>query len=186
MLEVLRETLVKAPVVKFNDYDYFVYPITDGIPHISPDLLRDIADGMAKVANLAGCDKILTAEAMGIHLAAALSLKTGLPFTIIRKRKYGLEDEVEFEQRTGYSTRKMYINGLKKGEKVVFVDDVLSTGGTLRAVVNTLRKIGVQVQDIVIVINKSKEKAKLEKELGQEIKTLVNIEIRDGAVRVLD
>ena len=62
-------------------------------------------------------------------LALMLSLQLGIPFTIIRKREYGLPGEVSIEQVTGYSKSKMYVNGLKKSDRVVIVDDVLSTGG---------------------------------------------------------
>ena len=99
MLEVLKRTLMNAPVVKFGEYEYFVYPISDGIPTVSPELLNDITDGLLKIGNL-DCDKIVTPEAMGIHLATALSMKTGKPFTIIRKKKYDIPGEVEFDQET--------------------------------------------------------------------------------------
>ena len=42
-------------------------------------------------------------EAMGIHLATALSLETGIPFVVVRKRQYGLPGEVAVHQTTGYS-----------------------------------------------------------------------------------
>jgi adenine phosphoribosyltransferase len=167
--------------VKFDKYDYFVYPITDGIPTISPGLLSEIADGMARIANL-DCDKFVTVEAMGIHITTALSLKTGIPFTIIRKKRYGLDDEIEFDQRTGYHTRKMYINGLERGDRVVIVDDVLSTGGTLRATLKALKDIGVEVVDILIAINKGEAKAPIEKEFGVKIKCLVRVDVVDGKV----
>jgi len=67
MLEILKETLLKAPVVKFNNYHYVVFPITDGIPMIHPELMEEITDYIVSIANL-DCDKIVTAEAMGIHL----------------------------------------------------------------------------------------------------------------------
>lgn len=184
MLENLKNSLKEAPIVKKGDYDYFVHPITDGIPKIEAELLKEVAIEIEKIANL-DCDKIVTAEAMGIPIGTALSLKTGLPLVIIRKRKYGLEGEVKVLQTTGYSKTQMYINGIKKGERVVIIDDVLSTGGTLIAIVNALRKIGAKITDIIIVIEKCK-KEKIEKIIGKNIKTLVKVEIVDGKVVVLD
>lgn len=179
MLEILKETLLKAPVVKFNNYHYVVFPITDGIPMIHPELMEEITDYIVSIANL-DCDKIVTAEAMGIHLATALSLKTRLPFTIVRKKKYGLEGEVEFEQRTGYHSKKMYINGLSRGDRVVFVDDIISTGGTLRGILGTLKNMGVEVKDVLIVIDKGKERKKIEEEFGIKIKCLIGVDMVDG------
>ena len=184
MLERLKHSLENAPVVKFPDYDYFVFSIADGIPTIETDLFTEVIDAMTSMIQ-GQYDKIVTAEAMGIHLAAGLSLRTGKPFTIIRKRKYGLPDETEFDQITGYSSRKMYINGLKKGDRVVLVDDLISTGGTLIGILGALNKIGVEVVDAIIVIDKGTGRAKVEEKFGIKIKTLVSIQIKDGKVVLL-
>jgi adenine phosphoribosyltransferase len=183
MLELLKSSLENAPVVRFQDYEYFVFPIADGIPTIHPDLLKEVINAMAEKIE-GDYDKIVTAEAMGIHLAAGLSLKTGKPFTIIRKRKYNLPDEKEFEQVTGYSTKKMYINGLEKGDRVLLVDDLISTGGTLIGILRALDQIGVEVVDIIIVIDKGTGRSKVEEKFGVNIKTLVGIDIVDGQVKV--
>jgi adenine phosphoribosyltransferase len=183
MLELLKSSLENAPVVKFQDYDYFVFSIADGIPSIDTGLFTEVVDAIhSKIEGQ--YDKIVTAEAMGIHLAAGLSLKTGKPFTIIRKRKYGLPDETEFEQVTGYSSRKMYINGLNRGDRVVLVDDLISTGGTLIGILRALSQIGVEVVDTVIVIDKGTGRAKVEEKFGIKVKTLVGIDVADGHVHV--
>ncbi|MEW5936967.1 MAG: hypoxanthine/guanine phosphoribosyltransferase [Candidatus Thermoplasmatota archaeon] len=184
MLELLRSSLNNCPITKFGDYEYFVHPITDGIPAVEPLLLNEVAAEIERVAEK-GWEKIVTAEAMGIHIATALSIRTGKPFTVIRKRQYSLPGEVRLQQVTGYSKGAMFVNGLNKGDKVIFVDDVLSTGGTLRAIVHTLRSMGVLIRDIVIVFEKGEGKAALESELAQEIKTLLKVEVVDGRVRIV-
>lgn len=185
MLDVLKETLRNAPVVKFGEYEYFVYPISDGIPTVSPELLIDITDGLIKIGNM-DCDKIVTPEAMGIHLATALSIKTGIPFTIIRKKKYGIDGEVEFDQETGYSSGKMYINGLERGDRIVFVDDIISKGGTLRGILKALDSMGVEVVDVLIAIDKGQGRKRVEEEFGIKIKCLVSVDVVDGKVVVRD
>ena len=183
MLERLKQSLENAPVVKFQDYDYFIFPIADGIPTVQPDLFEEVIDAMAD--RIEGqYDKIVTVEAMGIHLGAGLSLKTRKPFTIIRKRKYNLPDEKEFEQVTGYSSRKMYINGLEKGDRIVLVDDLISTGGTLIGILRALEQMGVEVVDIIIVIDKGEGRKKVEDKFNIKIKTLVGIDIADGKVKI--
>ncbi len=185
MLERLKSSLENAPVVKLMDYNYFIFPIADGIPSVEPELLNEVTDAiMGKIEG--DYDRIVTAEAMGIHLAAALSLRTGKPFTIIRKRKYNLPDEKEFEQVTGYSTRKMYINGLKKGDRILFIDDLISTGGTLIGILRALGQIGVVVTDVIIIIDKGSGRAVVEEKFGIRIKTLVGIDIIDGRVKLRD
>ena len=114
---------------------------------------------------------------MGIPLATALSLEMNLPFTIIRKRKYGLPGEVCVEQKTGYSKSQLYINGLKKGENVVIVDDVLSTGGTLNAVLLALKGIGVNVKGVVVAVNKGDHLKKIEDESCVQIRSIIKIKV---------
>src|SRR5207249_6681431 len=79
-LERLRASLAGSPVVKFGDYDYFVHPITDGIPLGDPKVLEEAVDGLARLGDWSRCDKIVTAESMGFPLAAVLSIKTGKPY----------------------------------------------------------------------------------------------------------
>lgn len=181
MGEKLLQSLATAPVVKKGDYDYFVHPLCDGVPSIDPELLREVCREVIEVADV-DATKILTAEAMGIPIGTALSLASGLPLTIIRKRPYGLPGEIEVEQETGYSKGNLYINGIEKGDRVLLVDDVVSTGGTLRCIMQALAKAGVDVVDIVVVFEKGEGKARLEKELGCTIKTLLRIDVRDGRV----
>ncbi len=132
-------------------------------------------------------DTILTVEAMGIPVANALSLKTGIPLTIVRKRPYFLEGgEVELSQSTGYSKGVLYINGLKKGgDRIIIVDDVISTGGTLLALVKALQTIGVEVMDVISVIGRGDGYLKL-RELGVEPKILVTIDVGEKGVEIKD
>lgn len=44
MLEELKESLVNAPIVKKGNYDYFVHPISDGVPTMKPEVLKEISN----------------------------------------------------------------------------------------------------------------------------------------------
>lgn len=183
MLDLLKKSLREAPVIKKGLYKYFVHPITDGIPELKPELLKEIIDEIKRIANLK-VDKIVTIEAAGIWIAAPLSYTLGIPLTIIRKRQYHFKDEVSVAQKTAYGKAKLFINGIKKGERLLLVDDVISTGGTLKAVVKALKTIKANIVDIVVVIDRCENKEKLEKEIGQKIKSLVKIKV-DNRVKIL-
>ncbi len=183
MIDKLRKSMENCPIVKKGDYDYFVHPITDGIPKTEPDLMEEVISKIIEVGTM-DCDKIVAIEAMGIPLGVALSLRLGKPYVIIRKRQYGLPGEVSVEQMTGYSKSSMYVNGISKGDKLIIVDDVLSTGGTIRAIVKALKGIGAEIVDTVIVFNKHKNKKELEEELDIELKTLLDVDVVDGKIKV--
>ena len=164
---------------------YFVHPITDGVPFIPADLLADVADAMAERVKGLEFDYIVGAEAMAIPIGTALSLRTGKPLSVIRKRSYGLPGEVCSEQFTGYSRNVMYINGLKKGDRVVVVDDVISTGGTMKAVLGALDHMGVEVVDIIVVIEKGDLKAAIEEETGHRMASLIRVRMDGDRVVIL-
>lgn len=183
----LVKSLQNAPIVKKGNYFYVINPITDGIPQITPTLLLEVTEGMRKQLNKwTPFDKIVTIEAMGIPLASALSLKMEMPFNIIRKRSYGLSGEHHVKQQTGYSKNDLFINGLYKGDRVVIVDDVLSTGGTLLAVLHTLQSMNVIVKGVCIAIDKGNMSTKLTKETKVPIVALLRIDVKEKTVNILN
>ena len=182
-LDILKKSLLEAPIVKKGDYSYVIHPITDGVPQIKPDLLNEIIEEMHKrILKCGSFDKIVTMEAMGIPLASALSLKMKIPFVIIRKRSYGLPREINVEQTTGYSKSKLYINGLEKDDRIVIVDDVLSTGGTLSAIISTLKKLDVIIKGIYIVVDKGNVAKQITDKFKIAIDIIVNIDVVDDKV----
>lgn len=182
MLENLKESLENAPIVKKGEYDYFVHPISDGIPLVEPELLKEISKCIEDNIDLSKIDKIVAVESMGIHIATALSLQTGIPFLVIRKREYGLEGERKVYQKTGYGSSNLYINNINKGDNILLVDDVISTGGTLKTLINTLNDMDVNINNILAVIEKGEGKKIVEEELGVSVITLVKMDVIDGKV----
>jgi len=185
-LREVKEDLQNAKTVKLRlsdgvEYDYIVNSLSTGFPSISSKMLWGCAFEIARITDLEGVDKILTPEAMGIHLAAALSMVTGIPMNVIRKRKYGLPDEIEIVKRTGYEETKMYINEVKPGETVVLVDSIIATGGTFASIIKALKQHGVIVQDLVAVIERPEFNgvSLVKRETGHVVKTLIKVTLKD-------
>jgi adenine phosphoribosyltransferase len=122
---------------------------------------------------------------MGIHISTAVSLMTDIPLVVVRKRQYGLDGEVSLSQVTGYSESEMYVNDVYEGDRVLLLDDVLSTGGTLEALTGALEDIGADVVDSVAVIKKVGGENKIE-DTDYDVKTLINVDVVDGEVVVVD
>lgn len=182
MHDALVESLKASPIVMRNGYPYFVHPLTDGVPAMDPKVLREVVDWMKAVGDFQ-CDIILAPESMGIPLAVPLSLELGIPYSIVRKKRYSLPGEILFQQKTGYSDSTMSVNGIEKGDKVVIVDDVLSTGGTMSALVRTLRDdIGAEIVDILIPVNKNGGRDVVKEHTGIKVKTMVDVSLIDGKI----
>ena len=180
MLERLKKSLLEAPVFKRGEYNYFIHPITDGVPEIRPELIREVTGHIVRIADLE-VDKIVTVEAMGIPIGIALSIICDIPMVIIRKRKYGLPGEIEVSQVTGYSKSQLFLNSINKGDRVVVVDDVISTGGTLLAVLQSLKVAGAIVKDIIVVVRRGDGVERLRAE-GYHVKTMVDVEVGESRV----
>jgi adenine phosphoribosyltransferase len=79
----------------------------------------------------------------------------------------------------------MYINDVEAGDRVLVLDDVLSTGGTMKAILDALTdEVGAEVVDVVAVIKKAGDN-----ELdgtGYDVKTLINVTVEDGQVVIAD
>lgn len=184
MLDILKSSLLSAPIFKRGDYNYFIHPITDGVPQVKPNLIREVVGHVIRIADL-DVDKIVTIEAMGIPIGMALSLATDIPLVIIRKRKYGLPGEIEVSQVTGYSKSQLYLNGIERGDKVIIVDDVISTGGTAHATLQALKVAGAEVKDMVVVIQRGDGVERL-RAMGYDIKTMVSVEVDEQKVSKVD
>jgi len=166
-------------MVKRGDYNYFIHPITDGVPIVDPALLREVCTAMLKVLDLNGVDTIVVVEAMGIPIGSVLSTMTDIPMTIMRKRPYNLPKEIAVHQATGYSKGELYLNGINKGDRVVIIDDVVSTGGTMRALLQALEIAGAEVADVCIAIQRG------DPDIGRPYKSLVKINV-DEKVHVVE
>jgi adenine phosphoribosyltransferase len=184
-MDKLQESLLDAPIVEKEGYHYFVHPVSDGVPTLDPGLLREIVIKITRKVELDSVDKIVTPAAMGIHISTAVSLMTDVPLVVIRKRQYGLDGETPLFQQTGYSENEMYINDVSEGDRVLVLDDVLSTGGTLRAVLDALEDIGAEVVDSCAVIKKVGGENEVA-DAGYDVKTLINVDIVDGDVVIVD
>ncbi len=153
-MQILKQSLSDAPIIWKGDYPYFIHPITDGVPRLEPNVLQAIVDLTEPLVDWDNIDIILGIEAMGLPLTAPLAMRTGVPMVIARKRNYGLEGEVQINQQTGYSKGSIYLNDIKAGERIAIIDDVLSTGGTMRSVIEGVKQTEASIENIVIVVEK--------------------------------
>lgn len=181
---LLKQSFLSSPVVDLHGYPYFVNPVSDGIPMMDRDLMEEVVDGIVEIADL-DCDAVLAPEAMGIPLAAGVTIRTGIPYSVIRKRSYGLPGEIALDQHTGYSRSPMYVNGIVPGTRVAIIDDVISTGGTVKAIIGALRATGITVTEVVAVYSKMKDVSELERELGVTVRYLLAVSSVGGRPALL-
>ena len=185
-LKVLQDSLRGAPIIWKGEYPYFIHPISDGIPRMEAEVLRATRDLIVSMVDWSQIDLIVSVEAMGLPLLAAVGEATGKPTVVIRKRSYGMEGEVRVDVSTGYSSSTAYINDISPGERLLIVDDVISTGGTLEPLLESLEGMGAILKDVIVAIEKGEGRVRLSKERPEwPIRTLSRIDIVDGKVEII-
>jgi len=107
-----------------------------------PTLLRELATRFARYVT-PQVDRIAGAELGAIALAAATALETGKPFVIVRNAK-----------KAGYGTGKLIEGKLERGERVLLVEDVATTGGQVLEACKTLQDAGATVIAVVATIDR--------------------------------
>ena len=101
-----------------------------------------------------GLDAVAAAEARGFLVAAPLAWALGLPLVPLRKpgklpfQTHCLQYELEY----GTAELHMHIDAVLPGAKVLVVDDLLATGGTLRAGCQLVEKAGGQVAGCAVLV----------------------------------
>ncbi len=106
-----------------------------------PDILRAIAEGMAP--KIPPETDILAGPELGaIPLVTAIGLQTGHHFLLVRK------------QAKQYGTKKVVEGLYEPGQKVVLVEDVLTTGGQAVTAADSLRGLGLDVLKILCIIDR--------------------------------
>ena len=115
-----------------------------------PAALREAIQQLADRFRNSEATKILGAEARGFIFGAALACEMGIGFIPIRKPgKLPHENiSVTYDLEYGTDTLCMHKDALKPGEKVLIVDDVLATGGTIGGVLQLVEKSGAIVAGI--------------------------------------
>ena len=103
----------------------------------------------------AGATKVVAAEARGFIFGAALAYKPwGSGFVPVRKpgKLPYKTKSVSYDLEYGTDTLCMHEDALLRGEKVLVIDDLLATGGTLSGVIQLVENFGAQIVGIGVVI----------------------------------
>jgi len=99
-------------------------------------------------------DLLVGIESRGFLVAAPLSYLMGCGFVMVRKRGKLPGDVIQHHYDLEYGTDVVEIqaDAIKKGQRVIVLDDLLATGGTLQAAISLLRKVGADVVGAACII----------------------------------
>ena len=144
-LEQLGNRLIEAALLKgdflLSSGTRSSYYLDKYLFETKPDLLRDVT---TQLLNLVpdGVDRLAGPELGAVPLVACMSLVGNLPYVIVRK------------QPKAYGTGRHFEGQIAVGDRVVLIEDVITSGGQALAAADHLRKFGVQLDLVICVLDR--------------------------------
>ena len=142
-----------------------------------PDGLQLAIDGLDGLVKGTDYDVVVGPESRGFIFGVPVAYKNHKSFVPVRKKgKLPCETiSQEYSLEYGTATIEMHKDAIKPGQKVVIVDDLIATGGTLEAIIKLVEALGGEVVKIVFLIElqglKGREKLK-----GYDVDALIKYE----------
>lgn len=190
--ESMKDHILKAfdrqPIKIVSGKKYCVNTITDHSPVTQPELLEQIISEAKQVINYQDTDLLVGEEDRGGYICSLLSIPLRKPFTLTKWNPSGFEGEIEVDFKNAYTDGKLYLNGINPShKKAIIVEDIIDTGGTIVAMINLLRKAGIEIVDVFAIADKVDYggKDRIYKETGIIPKTLVSFESGESFSKVL-
>jgi adenine phosphoribosyltransferase len=109
---------------------------------------------MARAVRAYHPDLLAGVESRGFLIAAPLALKLGCGFVMLRKRGKLPGETIGLNYGLEYGSDRIEVqaDAVQRGQRIVVVDDLLATGGTMAAGISLLRQIGAVVPAAVVLI----------------------------------
>ena len=127
---------------------------------VDTKFLGELADEFAKIFDITGVTKILTAEASGIPLAAVCSYKYGIPMVFAKKAKSdNIEGGLYMSEIFSYTYKKTVTlicskDWITADDKVLIIDDFLANGEAMRGLLDIVKLSGAELVGIGCAIEK--------------------------------
>ena len=142
---ILEEYLLESGAVKFGDFTLASgrkssYYVDIKKASTNPGFLKETAVRMAQ--HVKDVDLIAGVELGAVPLAVALALEVGVPYIMVRKKpkSHGASNLIEGD--------------MEKGDRVLFVEDVTTTGGSLIKGVKAVRDEGGVVTQCIVIVDR--------------------------------
>ena len=118
------------------------------------ELLKIAVEAFVDATRPLGVSKVIGIESRGFILGAPVALSLGIGFVPVRKKgKLPWECEaISYALEYGEATIEMHRDSVQPGEKVVIIDDLLATGGTAKAAISLVSRLGGEVVEAQFLI----------------------------------
>ena len=159
-------------IIKFGDFtlasgkksSYYVdLRLVPSYPHQFRTMIKYLQNNIAESIGLDSFDSLVSVPTGGLVIASALAIETVKPLIYVRSKP------------KDYGTSKSVEGQIHEGMKVVMIDDVATTGGSVVNAIKSLKEADIVIEDAYVIINRMEGAEEALKELGVKLHSIVNV-----------
>ncbi len=159
-------------IIKFGDFtlasgkksSYYVdLRLVPSYPHQFRTMIKYLQNNIAESVGLNSFDSLVSVPTGGLVIASALAIETVKPLIYVRSKP------------KDYGTSKSVEGQIHEGMKVVMIDDVATTGGSMVNAIKSLKEASITIEDAYVIVNRMEGADKALKELGVKLHSITNI-----------
>ena len=164
--------LHQKEIIKFGDFtlasgkksSYYVdLRLVPSYPHQFRIMIKNLQNNIAETIGLNSFDSLVSVPTGGLIIASALAIEIVKPLIYVRSKP------------KDYGTTKSVEGQIHKGMKVVMIDDVATTGGSVVNAIKSLKDANITIKDAYVIINRMEGADEALKELGVRLHSITNI-----------
>lgn len=159
-------------IIKFGDFtlasgkksSYYVdLRLVPSYPHQFRTMIKYLQNNIAESVGLNSFDSLVSVPTGGLVIASALAIETVKPLIYVRSKP------------KDYGTSKSVEGQIHEGMKVVMIDDVATTGGSVVNAIKSLKEANITIKDAYVIVNRMEGADEALKELGVKLHSITNI-----------
>ena len=159
-------------IIKFGEFtlasgkksSYYVdLRLVSSYPHEFRKMVKYLENKIIQNIGLDNFDSFVSVPTGGLVIASALAIETVKPLIYVRSKP------------KDYGTAKSVEGKINDGMKVVMIDDVATTGGSVVNAIKSLKKVNISINDAYVIVNRMEGADKSLSELGVKMHSILNI-----------
>lgn len=164
--------LMQKEIIKFGDFtlasgkksSYYVdLRLIPSYPHQFRTMVKNLQNNIAEDIGLDSFDSLVSVPTGGLIIASALAIEIVKPLIYVRSKP------------KDYGTTKSVEGQIHKGMRVVMIDDVATTGGSVVNAIKSLKDVNITIEDAYVIVNRMEGADEALKELGVKLHSLANV-----------
>ncbi|MCV0410362.1 orotate phosphoribosyltransferase [Nitrosopumilus sp.] len=164
--------LYQKGIIKFGDFtlasgkksSYYVdLRLVPSYPHEFRKMVKYLENEIAQKIGLENFDSFVSVPTGGLVIASALAIETVKPLIYVRSKP------------KDYGTSKAVEGKIHEGMKVIMIDDVATTGGSVVNAIKSLKEVNISVKDAYVIVNRMEGAEEALADLEVNMHSILNI-----------